>query len=56
MSLKSYVWLGLSIGGIVGGIIGAWLDHGNALGAWSVLIGSVGSLVGIWLGYRAYNS
>jgi hypothetical protein len=56
MSLKSYVWLGLGIGGVVGGFLGAWLDNGNAFGAWSIILGAVGSLAGIWAGYKLYGS
>lgn len=56
MSLKSYIWLGLGIGGTMGGFLGYLLDHNNPLGLWSILLGSLGSLAGIWLSYRWYNN
>jgi uncharacterized protein YcfJ len=56
MSLKSYIWLGLGIGSVVGGLIGAWLDNGNVFGAWSIILGVLGSLGGIWAGYKLYES
>lgn len=47
----------ITIGVIVGGTIGGWLgaipDHGNWLGGWSVMLSGVGSLLGIWVGYKA---
>ena len=39
--------------GIVGGWLGALMDGGNWLGGWSILLSGVGSLVGIWAGYKA---
>ena len=50
--MKLLIWTGLSIGGIVGGWAGAALDHGNWFGGWSILLSAIGSLVGIWLGYK----
>ncbi len=31
---------------------GALMDHGNWLGGWSILLGTVGSILGIIVGYR----
>jgi uncharacterized membrane protein YeaQ/YmgE (transglycosylase-associated protein family) len=47
--MKAMIFVGITIGGIVGGWIGSLLDHGNSLGGWSLLLGTVGSLVGIWV-------
>jgi membrane protein DedA with SNARE-associated domain len=48
----------ISIGIFIGGSVGAWLgavlfDHGNYLGGWSIIVGALGSFVGIWAGYKA---
>lgn len=51
--MKLMIWIGITVGGLVGGWIGAMFDHGNALGGWSILLGGVGSLVGIWVGIKA---
>lgn len=48
--MKALIWVGISVGGLVGGWIGSMLDHGNFLGAWGIVLGTVGSLVGIWAG------
>ncbi len=56
MGLKTCVWIGIIVGGLVGGAIGSVLDHGNMLGLWSILISAVGSIVGIFIGYKLYNS
>jgi uncharacterized protein YcfJ len=50
--MKLAVTLGLLIGGTVGGVIGGGLDHGNMIGAWSIILSTVGSLAGIWAGYK----
>jgi uncharacterized membrane protein YeaQ/YmgE (transglycosylase-associated protein family) len=50
--MKGLMWLNITLGGLVGGWIGSLLDHGNGLGLWSLLFGTVGSLVAIWLTIR----
>lgn len=32
--------------------IGELMDHGNWLGGWSILLGTVGSILGIFIGYK----
>jgi len=56
METKTLVWIGLGVGGTVGGLLGSMLDHGNLLGAWSILLTAVGSCIGIWAGFRLGNS
>jgi hypothetical protein len=50
--MKALIWIGITVGGALGGWLGAVMDHGNYFGAASILIGGVGSLVGIWAGYK----
>jgi hypothetical protein len=51
--MKLMIWLGILIGGTLGGWIGALLDHNNWFGLTSILLGGAGSLIGIWAGYIA---
>lgn len=55
MATKSLIWIGIFVGSIVGSTLGSALDHGNFLGLWSILLGGVGSLVGIYAGYKISN-
>ena len=50
--MKLMIFLGIFIGGTIGGWLGAAMDKGNWLGAWSILLSGVGSIAGIYLGYR----
>jgi hypothetical protein len=46
------IWLGIAVGGGIGSWIGALPDHGNYLGGWSLLGGAIGSIIGLWAGYK----
>lgn len=46
--MKGIIWIGITVGGLIGGGIGTMLDHGNGLGGWSLTLSTVGSLAGIW--------
>lgn len=52
MNTKAMIWFGITVGGTVGGWLGGLLDHGNWLGGWSILFGAIGSIAGIWAGYK----
>jgi uncharacterized protein YcfJ len=51
--MKGLIFLGITVGGVIGGLIGSALDHGNGLGAWSIILSTVGSLAGIWAAIKA---
>jgi hypothetical protein len=51
--MKALLWFGLTAGGVLGSWIGGLLDHGNWLGVWGILLGAIGSLLGIWAAYKA---
>jgi hypothetical protein len=55
MELKTYIWIGIIVGGLVGGGIGSLLDHGNVLGLWGILLSGAGSVAGIVIGYKLSN-
>jgi hypothetical protein len=54
--MKLMIFIGITVGGLIGGWLGAALSHGNWLSGWSILLSGVGSLAGIWAGYRAGQS
>ncbi|MBC7581356.1 hypothetical protein H7097_00620 [Aeromicrobium sp.] len=51
--MKSFIFVGVTLGGILGGWLGSMLDHGNGFGIWSIFLSTVGSFAGIWAGYKA---
>lgn len=50
--MKAMIWVGITAGGLIGGWIGSMLDHGNMLGPWGIILGVIGSLIGIWAAVR----
>ena len=51
--MKLMIFLGIAVMGTLGSWSGSLLDHGNWFGVWSILFGTIGSFVGIWVGYKA---
>ncbi len=51
--MKLMIFLGITIGGSIGGWLGAAMSHGNWFSAASILLSTVGSFAGIWGGYKA---
>lgn len=50
--MKTMIWLSVTVFSTIGGWLGGMLDHGNWLGGWSILLGFIGSAIGIWVGYK----
>lgn len=50
--MKLMIGIGVIVGGLMGGWLGGLLDGGNMFGVWGILLGAVGSLIGIWAGYK----
>jgi hypothetical protein len=50
--MKLMVWIGLTVGGALGSWLGSLLDQGNFFGTWGIALSTIGSLVGIWVGYK----
>ena len=50
--MKLMIWIGITVGGLLGSWLGALLDGNNYLGTWSILLGGVGSLAGLWASYK----
>ena len=51
--MKLMIFIGITIGGAVGGWLGALLSHGDYFSGWSLFLSMIGSFVGIWAGYKA---
>jgi uncharacterized membrane protein len=49
--MKKVIYLGVSVGGMVGGLIGSRFDNGS-FGVWGIVLSLVGSLLGIYAGYK----
>ena len=54
MSKKTVIMIFMSIGMTVGAFV-PLLWGGSALGGWSILLGLVGGIVGIWAGVKVGN-
>ena len=46
------IWIGIAVGGLMGGWLGSLMDRGSLLGVWSILMGGLGSIVGVLAGYK----
>ena len=54
VGMKLMITLGIFIVGTLGGYLGSLIDGGSSLiGVWSLGLSTVGSFVGIWVGYKA---
>ena len=47
---KTVILLFATIGGVVGGYVPVLFGDNELLDGWSILAGTLGSIVGIWLG------
>jgi len=52
MNTKALIYIGIFVGSTIGSWLGSLPDHGNFLGGWSILGGLVGSVAGIWAGFK----
>jgi hypothetical protein len=46
------IWIGILIGGTIGGWIGALMTHGNWFSITSIVLSGLGSIAGILIGYK----
>ena len=51
--MKLMITIGIFLGGSIGGWLGSLISHGNWLSGWSIMLSTLGSLAGIWVGYKA---
>jgi uncharacterized membrane protein YeaQ/YmgE (transglycosylase-associated protein family) len=50
--MKFMIYLGITVGSVIGSYIPVVLFHVDMFSVWSILMGAVGSFVGLWVGYR----
>ena len=53
---KLYIYGGITIGGIIGAYIPVLLFKSDPIGFVSIICGAIGSLVGLWIGYKAMQN
>ena len=52
--MKLMISIGIFAVGTLGGYLGSLIDGGNSMfGVWSLVLGTLGSFAGIWVGYKA---
>ena len=51
-NMKLMIWIGMTVGGLLGGWLGSLLDNGNFFGAWGIIGSTIGGILGVWIGYR----
>jgi len=53
MGSKTLIWIGIAVGSTVGGWLGSLLSDGNWI-SWQSLLGTtIGSFLGVYIGYKA---
>jgi len=50
---KLLIYVGITVGGIVGSYLPVVLFHADSFGIVSIVCGVSGSVVGLWAGYKA---
>ncbi|HSX42480.1 MAG TPA: hypothetical protein VLF59_00155 [Candidatus Saccharimonadales bacterium] len=50
--MKKFISLGILIFSSLGGWLGTVMDHGNGFGGWAILMTTIGSFLGIYVGYK----
>jgi hypothetical protein len=49
---RTFIYAGITLGGIIGGYLPVILLHASAFGVASIVGGIVGGLVGLWAGFK----
>ena len=49
---KGMIYLGATVGGVVGSYVPVVLFHAGGLSGASILGGLIGGIAGVWLGYK----
>jgi len=53
---KLFIYSGIFLGSMIGAYLPVIIFHESALGSVSIAGGIVGSFIGLWAGYKAYQS
>jgi hypothetical protein len=54
--MKGLIYLGITVGGIIGGYVPVILFHQGSFSAASLIGGTIGSFLGLWAGYKLGSS
>ncbi len=49
---KSVIYIGATVGGVLGSVIGAKLDGGNMFGMWGIALSTIFGLAGVFVAYK----
>ena len=52
---KMFTYGGVTLGGLIGGYLPVILFHAGSLGIASIVGGTIGGFLGLWVGYRAFQ-
>ena len=53
---KLLIYGGITVGSLVGSYLPVWLFHVDPFSVVSILFGALGSFIGLWAGYKAYQN
>jgi uncharacterized membrane protein YeaQ/YmgE (transglycosylase-associated protein family) len=53
--VKRSIALSVLIYSTLFGWLGQEIDKGNWLGGWSIILGTLGALFGVWVGYKIHK-
>jgi hypothetical protein len=54
--MKGLIYLGITVGGIIGSYIPVILFHQGSFSVSSIIGGAIGSFAGLWAGYKLGSS
>jgi hypothetical protein len=54
--MKGLIYLGITVGGIIGAYLPIVLFHQDSFSAVSIIGGTIGSFAGLWAGYKLGSS
>lgn len=52
---KTFIYAGITMGGLLGAYLPVMLFHASALGIASLAGSTIGGFVGLWAGYKVYQ-
>jgi len=50
--MKLMIWVGITVGSLIGSWLGAALTGGNWFSGLSIFLGFIGCFVGLWAGFK----
>ncbi|MHB1865071.1 MAG: hypothetical protein ACYCPS_02820 [Candidatus Saccharimonadales bacterium] len=53
--MKRMITFGILVFSSLFGWLGEVIDKGNWFGGWSIILGTLGAFIGVWVGYKVYT-